>query len=37
MELYLKKCSENKILTDMDMIIEDYKKEIPQNEQMSLF
>ena len=32
MELYLKKCSEDKILTDMDMIIEDYKKEIPQNE-----
>lgn len=37
MELYLKMCSENNILTDMDAIIEDYKKEIPQNEQMSLF
>ena len=37
MELFLKKCSENNILTDMDAIIEEYKKEIPQNEQMSLF
>ena len=37
MELFLKKCSENHILTDMDAIIADYKKEIPQNEQMSLF
>jgi len=37
MELFFKKCSENNILTDMDAIINDYKKEIPQNEQMSLF
>ena len=37
MELFLKKCSENHILTEMDAIIADYKKEIPQNEQMSLF
>lgn len=37
MELYLKRCSEAHILTDMDAIIEDYKKSIPQNEQMSLF
>ncbi len=37
MELFLKRCSEAHLLTDMDMIIADYKKEIPQNEQMSLF
>jgi len=37
MELFLKRCSEAHILTDMDAIIEDYKKLIPQNEQMSLF
>jgi len=37
MELFFKRCSEAHILTDMDTIIEDYKKEIPQNEQMSLF
>ena len=37
MELFLKKCSENHILTEMDAIIADYKKEIPQNEQMTLF
>ena len=37
MDLFLRKCSENQILTDMDAIIADYKKEIPQNEQMSLF
>ena len=37
MELYLKRCSEAHILTDMDAIIKDYKIEIPQNEQMSLF
>ncbi len=37
MELFLKRCSEAHILTDMDMIIRAYKKEIPQNEQMSLF
>lgn len=37
MELFLKKCSENNILTDMDSIILEYKKEIPQNEQISFF
>ena len=37
LELFLKKCSEYNILTDMNDIIKDYKKEIPQNEQMSLF
>ncbi len=37
MELFLKRCSEAHLLTDMDAIIEEYKKEIPQNEQMSLF
>lgn len=37
MELYLKRCSEAHILTDMDAIIKDYKKEIPKNKQMSLF
>lgn len=37
MELFLKTCSENHILTDMDAIIKDYKKEVPQNEQMRLF
>lgn len=37
MELFLKRCSEAHILCDMDAIIKDYKKEIPQNEQMSLF
>ncbi len=37
MELYFKRCSEAHILTDMDTIIEDYKKEIPQAKQMSLF
>ena len=37
MELFLSLCSEKHILTDMDAIIKDYKKEIPQNEQMSLF
>lgn len=37
MELFLKRCSEAHLLTDMDSIIEEYKKEIPQNEQMSLF
>lgn len=37
MELFLKSCSENHILTDMDAIIKDYKKIVPQNEQMSLF
>ncbi len=37
MELYLKRCSEAHLLTDMDMIIDEYKKEIPQNEQISLF
>ena len=37
MELFLKTCSKNNILTDMDAIIQDYKKEVPQNEQMRLF
>ena len=37
LELFLKKCSEYNILTDMNDIIKDYKKEMPQNEQMSLF
>ena len=37
MELFLKTCSENHILTDMDAIIQDYKKDVPQNEQMRLF
>lgn len=37
MELFLNKCSEAHILTDMDAIIEDYKKVIPKNEQISLF
>lgn len=37
MELFLNKCSEAHILTDMDAIIEEYKKVIPKNEQISLF
>ena len=37
MELFLNKCSEYHILTDMDAIISDYKKVIPKNEQISLF
>ncbi len=37
MELFLSKCSENHILTDMDAIIKDYKREVPQKKQMSLF
>ena len=37
MELFLTTCSENHLLTEMDAIINDYKKEVPQNEQMSLF
>ncbi len=37
MELFLNKCSEYHILTDMDSIIADYKKIVPRNEQISLF
>ncbi len=37
MELFLNKCSEYHILTDMDAIIADYKVVVPRNEQISLF
>lgn len=37
MELFLKLCHENEILTDMEEIIAAYKKVIPMNEQISLF
>ena len=37
MEYFLNKCSEYHILTDMDAIIGEYKKEIKRNEQISLF
>ena len=36
-ELFLNLCHENGILTEMDEIINDYKKEIPMNKQISLF
>ncbi len=37
MEIFVNRCNEVGILTDMDDIIRDYKKEIPTNYQMSLF
>lgn len=37
MEMFLTACSELSILTDMDSIIADYKKEIPSTKQISLF
>lgn len=37
LEKFLNKCSEEKILTDMDQIINDYKKEVPHQVQISLF
>ncbi len=37
MELFLTLCHENGILTDMEEIIQAYKKIIPMNEQISLF
>lgn len=36
-ELFLKLSHQENILTEMDDIIKDYKKEIPMNEQISLF
>lgn len=36
-EIFLKRCHQNGILTEMDDIIKDYKKDIPMNEQISLF